>query len=33
MKENISLEMGVSFAASLNMGKNLCCVLYIVRYN
>ena len=22
--ENISLKMGVKFAASLNMGKNLC---------
>ena len=24
MSENISLKMGVKFAASLNMGKNLC---------
>ena len=24
MNENISLKMGVKFAASLNMGKNLC---------
>ena len=24
MSENISLEMGVKSAASLNMGKNLC---------
>ena len=27
MSENISLKMGVKFAASLNMGKNLCSVL------
>ena len=25
--------MGVKFAASVNMGKNLCWVLYIVSYN
>ena len=24
ISENISLKMGVKFAASLNMGKNLC---------
>ena len=24
MSENISLKMGVKFAAPLNMGKNLC---------
>ena len=24
MSENISLKMGVKFAASLNMGKNFC---------
>ena len=24
MSENISLKMGVEFAASLNMGKNVC---------
>ena len=24
MSENVSLKMGVKFAASLNMGKNLC---------
>ena len=24
MSENISLKMGVTFVASLNMGKNLC---------
>ena len=24
LSENISLKMGVKFAASLNMGKNLC---------
>ena len=24
MSENISLKVGVEFAASLNMGKNLC---------
>ena len=24
MSENISLKMGLTFAASLNMGKNLC---------
>ena len=27
MSENISLKMGVKFAASLNMGENLC-ILY-----
>ena len=30
--ENISLKMGVKFAASLNMGKNLCLVLNIITY-
>ena len=29
MSENISLKMGLKFAASLNMGKNLCWVLYM----
>ena len=33
MSENISLKMGVQFAASLNMGKNLCGVLYVMSYN
>ena len=33
MSENISLKMGVRFAASLNMGKNLYGVLYIMGYN
>ena len=28
MSENISLKMGLKFAASLNMGKNL----YIITY-
>ena len=32
MKQNISLKMGLKFAASLNMGKNLCLVLYIITY-
>ena len=32
MSENISLKMGVNFAASLNMGKNLCWILYIITY-
>ena len=32
MSENISLKMGVNFAASLNMGKNLCWVLYLITY-
>ena len=32
MNENISLKMGVKLAASLNMGKNLCCVLYIYNH-
>ena len=33
MSENISLKMGVKFAASLNMGKKfLCLVLYIVTH-
>ena len=29
MSQNISLNRGLKFAASLNMGKNLCRVLYI----
>ena len=33
MSENVSLKMGVRFAASLNIGKNLCLVLYIMSYN
>ena len=33
MIENISFKMGVTFAASLNMGKNLCLVLYKMSYN
>ena len=33
MSDNVSLKMGVKFAASLNMGKNLCRVLYIMNYN
>ena len=33
MSENISLKMGVKFAASLNMGKSLCRVLSIMSYN
>ena len=32
MSENISLKMGLKFAASLNMGKNLCRVLYMITY-
>ena len=32
MNENISLKMEVKFAVSLNMGKNLCRVLYIITY-
>ena len=28
MSENISLKMGVKFAASLNMGKNLLSIVY-----
>ena len=32
MSEKISLKMGVKFAASLNMGENLCCLLYIITY-
>ena len=28
MSENISPKMGIKFAASLNMGENLCGVLY-----
>ena len=32
MSENISLKMGVKFEVSLNMGKNLCLVLYIYNY-
>ena len=33
MCENSSLKMSVKFAASLNMGKVLCLVLYIMSYN
>ena len=33
MSENISLKMGVKFPPSFNMGKNSCCVLYIMSYN
>ena len=33
VSENISLKMGIEFAASLNIGKNLCWVLYIMSYN
>ena len=32
MSENISLKMGLKFAASLNMGKTLCRVLYIITH-
>ena len=32
MSENISLKMGVKFAASLNMGKNLCQLLNVITY-
>ena len=32
MSENISLKMGVKFAATLNMGKNLCQLLNIIAY-
>ena len=32
MSDNISLKMGVNFAALLNMGKKLCWVLYIIIY-
>ena len=32
MSENISLQMCLKVAASLNMGKNLCWVLYIISY-
>ena len=32
MNENISLKMGVKFAASLTMGKHLCQVLNIITY-
>ena len=30
MSENISLKMGVKFAASLNMGEKFCLVLYVI---
>ena len=33
MSENISLKLGVNFAASHNMGKTLCLGLYIMSYN
>ena len=32
MSGNSSLKMGLTFAASLNMGKNLCWVLYMITY-
>ena len=32
MIENISLKIGVKFAASLNMGEISCCVLYVIPY-
>ena len=32
MSEYISLKMGVKFAESLKMGKNLCYVLNIITY-
>ena len=32
MSENISLKMGIIFAVSLNIGKNLCWVLNIITY-
>ena len=32
MIENISLKMGVKFATSLNMGKNLCWVSYMITH-
>ena len=32
MSENISLKMGLKFAASLNLGKNSCKVLNIITY-
>ena len=32
MSETISLKLGVKFAVSLNMGKNVCSVLYIITY-
>ena len=32
MSENISLKMGVKFAASLTIGKNSCQVLNIITY-
>ena len=32
MSENILLKMGIEFAASLNMGVDLCSVLYIISY-
>ena len=32
MSENISLKMGVKFAASLSMGKNLYQLLNIIAY-
>ena len=33
MSKNIALKMGVKFAASLNMGKMSCLVLYMMSYN
>ena len=31
MSENISLKMGLKFAASLNLGSNSCKVLNIIK--
>ena len=33
MSEKISLKKGVKFVISLNMGENVCRVLYLSRYN
>ena len=32
MRENISLKMSIKFAPSLNMGGNLCWVVYKITY-
>ena len=32
MSENISLKMGVKFAVSLNLGEDLCSLLYVITY-
>ena len=32
MSKNIPLKMGIRFAVSLNLGENLCSLLYVITY-